>query len=107
MGLYTENVARLIGKRRSAFLFVQRRCPRGGGTRSRCVASGIKDRRQGQACIAVIDQGIGALGKANRRLGGTSGLVVVVTARQQLCPQRAPRNRCLQRVTGKTLTLGA
>ena len=55
----------------------------------------------------MIDQGVGALGQGDRRLGDPPSLVVITTPRQQLRPNRAPRDRCLQRVAGETLTLRA
>ena len=59
-----ENAPRLLGKCRSAFPFVQVDRPLGGGPRPRAVAGGIQHRRQRQAGVAVIDQGVGALGQA-------------------------------------------
>ena len=55
----------------------------------------------------MIDQDVGALGHGDRLLGHPSGLVVSTAARQQLCPNRAPGDRRLQRVARETLTLRA
>ncbi len=100
-----ENAARLLRKCRSPFQLVQADRPLGGGSRSRGVAGGAQHRRQRQAGVAVIDQDVGALGHGDGLLGHPPGLVVSTAARQQLCPNRAPGDRRLQRVAGETLTL--
>ncbi len=54
----------------------------------------------------MINQRVRALGQADGRLSDPPGLVVIIAARQQPRPKRAPGDRGLQRVTGETLTLG-
>ena len=53
----------------------------------------------------MIDQQVGALGQGNGSLGDPPSLVVIIAARQQPRPKRAPGDRRLQRVAGETLTL--
>ena len=102
-----ENAARLFGKCRSPFQLVQADRLLGGGPCSRAVAGGAQNRRQCQARVAVIDQGVGALGQGDGLLGHPPGLVMSTAARQQLRPNRAPGDRRLQRVARETLTLRA
>ena len=100
-----DNAAGLLRKCRSAFLFVQVHRPLGGGFRARGVTRGAQHSRQCQTGVAVINQAVRALGQADCGLGDPPSLVVITAARQQLRPNRAPRDRRLQRVTGETLTL--
>ncbi len=77
----TENPARLLGKCRSAFPLVQPECPLGGDSCPVGVTARRRDRCQRQACVAVIDQQVGALGQADRGLGDPSSLRVIARAR--------------------------
>lgn len=100
-----DDVACLLGKCRSPFALVQPDRPLGGGSGAHGVAGGSQNRCQRQAGVAVIDQGVGALGQTDSCLGDPPGLVVIATARQQQRPQRAPGDRRLQRMPSETLTL--
>src|SRR5271169_2358625 len=104
-GTLAKNVPRLLSERRSPFPFVQADRSLGGGSRPRGIAGGTQDRRQCETCVGVIDQSVGALGQADSSLGDPPSLVVIIAARQQPCPKRAPGDRCLQRVAGESLTL--
>ena len=53
----------------------------------------------------MINQQVGALGQADSSLRHPPSRIVIIAARKQLRPKRAPGDRCLQRVPSETLTL--
>src|SRR3954471_22232658 len=103
----TEDGASPINKRSSAFPLVKVRRTLGGRACPGGVAGRAQHDRQRQACVTMIDQGIGALSEGDRRLGDESSRVVLTTPGQQLCSKCSPGNRCLECMTGKSLALRA
>ena len=109
-GVYLQDTAVVLadGKRHQQLLDVHAMpVSLGGCSRPNGVSRHLQYRRQRQACVAMIHQGVGAPSQADSGFGDPSSLVVIASPRQQSRPKRAPRNRCLQRVACEALTLRA